>query len=129
MVTPVVDRLHTVEVDHTIPFIGCNGEPVMTTFNGSVHAVTITFADGTVRFSLEANEWATWTQNGVDYTMRNVFSLEQHTAPGAVLDIVTNGIGYGSDGTRVHGHDVQHVTVNANGDLVVSFDRGWFTCA
>jgi hypothetical protein len=126
---PSVDRFRTVEIDHTIPFIGCNGEPVITTFNGPVHAETVTFADGTLHFSLEANETATWTQDGVDYTMRNLFSLEQQIAPGTVVDVVANGIGTGSDGSRVHSHDVQHFTINAAGDLVVSFDRGWFTCA
>ena len=125
---PAVERFRTVEVDNTVPFVGCNAEPVMTTFNGRVHATTVTFADGTVRFSLEANEQATWTQNGVDYTMSTLFSLEQQIAPGAVLNVVTNGVGSGSDGSRVRAHDVQHFTVNAAGDLVVSFDRGSFTC-
>ena len=113
---------------NTIPFVGCDGAPVTTTFTGWLRATIVIHPDGTSHFGLKSQEVATWQQDGVDYTAVVNFSLDQSTRVGEVITAVTNGVGSGSDGSRVRLHDVIHLTIDAGGNVVRSFDRGAAEC-
>ena len=63
-------------------------------------------------------------QDGVDYTAAVTFNLHQTLCRGEVTTAVTNGTGEGSDGSQVRLHYVQHLTIDADGNVIRSFDRG-----
>jgi hypothetical protein len=67
-------------------------------------------------------------QGGVDYAADISFSLHQSLRVGEVTTVVTNGVGSGSDGSRVRMHDVIHVTIDAGRNVVRSFERGAAEC-
>ena len=123
-----VVQIYDPAIVNTIPFVGCDGAPVTTTFTGWLRATMVIHPDGTVIFRLKTQEVATWQQDGVDYTAAVNFSLSESTRVGDITTAVTNGIGSGTDGSRVRMHDVIHVTIDRDGNLVRSFDRGAAEC-
>lgn len=63
-----------------------------------------------------------WTQNGVVYQVRSTGRFSQNLTNATCNDtFAINGHGYGSDGSRVFVTGVIHITVNAQGDVSVSF--------
>jgi uncharacterized lipoprotein NlpE involved in copper resistance len=123
-----VVQIYDPAVVSTIPFVGCDGVPVTTTFTGWLRLTSAIHPDGTANFRLKSQEVATWQQDGVDYTADVNFSLSESTRVGDVTTVVTNGVGSGSDGSRVRMHDVIHVTIDADGNVIRTFDRGAAEC-
>ena len=127
--SPAVIHVYEPEIVNTIPFVGCGGAPVTTTFVGWLRATLIVFADGSTSLTLKTREDATWHQDGVDYTAEVRFNLQQTLRRGEVTTAVTNGTGTGSDGSQVRLHDVQHLTIDVDGNLIRWFDRGVAECS
>ena len=127
--SPAVINVYEPEIVNTIPFVGCGGTPVTTTFVGWLRATMIVFADGSTSLTLTTREDATWHQDGVDYTAAVTFNLHQTLRRGEVTTAVTNGTGNGSDGSQVRLHYVQHLMIDADGSLIRSFDRGVAECS
>src|SRR5262249_42495284 len=81
---PSVIRMYEPEIVNTIPFGGCGGEPVVTTFTGWLRAAMVIHPDGSTNLTLKTRELATWQQDGVDYTVDVVFNLNDSTRVGDV---------------------------------------------
>lgn len=127
-VAPTVNRIVDPNVVNTIPFIGCNGEPVTTTFVGELRIVSVEWPDGAIAFHLASRETATWQQNGVSYTAEVIFFVNDLVHRGDTTTFVTNGTGGGSDGSQVRLHDLGHFTFTPDGTPRVAFERGSATC-
>src|SRR5262245_29724540 len=92
-----VVHLDEPDVVNTIPFVGCDGAPVTTTFTGWLRATMVIQPGGSTNLTLKTREVATWEQDGVDYTADVVFNLHDTVHVGDVTTVVTNGVGQGSD--------------------------------
>ena len=108
----------------------CNGHLLTLTVDGnSVTHVTF-FPDGD-------ELWFTFTQTGkftavdgdVTYTGHfTVWDNQNVNEQNANTTFTFSVRAFGTDGSTIIGHEVAHFTLNANGDLTVSFDKPSFTC-
>jgi hypothetical protein len=93
---------------------------------GWLRGTVVSRPDGTGSVELHANETAQWDQNGVHYTVFEPFSLFDKAE--SVVNVVTNAVGSGSDGSTVRMHDVIHVVVHLDGTVSIAFDKGTIDC-
>jgi hypothetical protein len=126
--SPAVSRTLNPAIVNVIPFIGCGGEIVLTTFSGRLETQVIVFPDGATTARLAARETGTWQQDGVAYTAAVVFNINETIRDGQTTTAITLGHGTGSDGTTVRLHDVIHLAITPARDLAVSFDKGTIQC-
>jgi hypothetical protein len=125
---PIVTTEHAFFSD-TIPVAACNGEVVELTAEGDWVLHTTAFDDGRFHFAGAGREDLSWTQNGVFYEARSTSRFSQNLNNATFNDtFAINGHGYGSDGSRVFVRGVIHITVNAVGDVVVSFGNVSVEC-
>ena len=127
--SPAVIHVYEPEIVNTIPFVGCGGAPVTTTFVGWLRATMIVFADGSTSLTIKTREEPPGTRTAWTTAAAVRFNLHQTLRRGEVTTAVTNGTGTGSDGSQVRLHDVQHLTIDADGNLIRSFDRGVAECS
>jgi hypothetical protein len=86
------------------------GDEVWFTFT-ETGKVTFT-SDGVTFYTGHATAWGNFNMN--EKNSNETFTLTIHaTAP---------------DGSTIDGHEVSHLTLNANGDITVTFDKPSFTC-
>ena len=108
----------------------CNGHPITLTVDGnSVTHVT---------FFPDSDElWATFTETGKftgvdgDITYTGHFTIwdNQNVNEQNANSTFTFSVrAFGSDGSVITGHEVAHLTINANGTVTVSFDKPSYTC-
>jgi hypothetical protein len=108
----------------------CNGHVITLTVDGnSVTHITF-FPDGD-------ELWFTFTETGkftgidgdVTYTGHFTVWANQNVNEQNSNSTFTFSIrAVGSDGSVIIGHEVAHFTMNANGELTVSFDKPSFSC-
>ena len=108
----------------------CTGNVITLTVDGnSVTHITF-FPDGD-------ELWFTFTETGkftgidgdVTYTGHFTVWANQNVNEQNSNSTFTFSIrAFGSDGSTIIGHEVAHFTMNANGELTVSFDKPSFTC-
>lgn len=108
----------------------CTGHPIPLTVDGnSVSHIT---------FFPDSDEvWATFTETGkftgVDgavtysghFTIWDNFNLNERNSNRTFTFSVR---AFGSDGSLIVGHETLHFTLNANGEVTVSFDKASYTC-
>jgi hypothetical protein len=126
---PIVIRDYVPDVLNTLPYVGCNGEPVSVTFQGWLRVTIVMFPDNTTSFKLKAQEQMSWEQAGVTYTADINFNLVEVTRVGDVVSVLTNGQGTGSDGSTVRLHAIVHLTIGPDGTVHRGTFDGWLTCS
>src|SRR5262245_55276092 len=108
----------------------CTGAPAI---NGSIGKLTLhetEFADGTVH--MVAAIHSDFVVDAIDPAEEDFSGHESDTSSfqgtnGAVIMTLTfTPVSVGTFGTRLVGHDVAHVTVTAQGDVSVQFERFTF---
>jgi hypothetical protein len=108
----------------------CTGAPGVATFVGnSVDHVTFFPAGDEVWFTFTETGKVNVTWDGVTYsghaTAWGNFNLnEKNSNSTFTLTIRVSA----ADGSSVIGHEVTHVTLNANGQITVNFDKISFNC-
>jgi hypothetical protein len=127
----ITDHQHGTFVDDqaTNP---CTGEPGVATFDGNM------VEHGTF-FPASDEGWFTFTETGkVTFTSDGVTFYAGHatvwgnsnTNNQNSNDTFTMTIHAAApDGSSIVGHEVAHMTVNANGEITVTFDKPSFTCS
>jgi hypothetical protein len=126
---PIVTRDYVPEMTNTLPYVGCNGEPVMVTFDGWLRVTAVMFPDSTTNLKLKSQEQMSWEEAGVVYTADINFTLVESTRVGDIVSVVTNGRGTGSDGSTVRHHAIVHLTIGPDGTVHRDIVDGWLTCS
>src|SRR5262245_12583361 len=126
----VTSTQHEHGVFTDVGFNPCNGHLITVTIEGnSVTHVT---------FFPDSDElWFTFTETGnltavdgdVTYTGHfTVWDNQNVNKQNANVTFTSTIRAFGSDGSTIIGHEVAHLTMNANGDVTVLFDKPTFDC-
>lgn len=127
IVDTTVTRNNTSTSPDTSP---CTGVPAINTGTGQQTFHITEFADGTMHvvFAIHSD----FTVDAIDPAEEDFSGHEadhssfEGTNGAASTTVTFTPVSVGTFGTRLVGHDVAHVTVTAQGDVAVNFDRFTF---
>jgi hypothetical protein len=108
----------------------CNGHPLTLSVDGNAVTHVTFFPDGDeVWFTFTETGMFTAIDGNVTYSGHfTVWDNENINERNSNTTFTFSVRAFGSDGTTIIGHDVAHITINANGEVTVQFDKMSLTC-
>jgi hypothetical protein len=110
----------------------CTGEAGIAVFDGNSVAHETYFPAGDeVWFTFTETGKVTFTSDGVTFytghaTAWGNFNMNEQNS-NETFTLTIHAVA--PDGSTIDGHEVSHLTMNANGDITVTFDKLSFTCS